>query len=41
MADLTYTGSGSVASTDYKFVKWVGKTKSGHAITITIPEAIC
>nr|DAP92238.1 MAG TPA: major tail protein [Caudoviricetes sp.] len=41
MAAVTYTGSGVVASTDYKFVKWVGKTKGGQAITITIPEAIC
>lgn len=36
-----YTGSGAVAAADYKYVKWVGKTKSGVAVTIEMPKAIC
>lgn len=35
-----YTGTGTVAATDYHAVKWVGKTKSGKAITIKIDKAI-
>lgn len=38
---VTYTGSGQVAASDYRYVKWVGKTKSGVAITIAMPKAIC
>ncbi len=41
MAETKYTGSGSVASTDYKYIKWVGKTKGGQAVTIEMPKAIC
>lgn len=41
MAEVKYKGSGSVAATDYKYVKWVGVTKSGGAITIELPRAIC
>lgn len=40
MAATKYTGSGSVASTDYKYVKWVGTTKGGQAITIEMQKAI-
>lgn len=36
-----YTGSGTVASTDFKTVKWVGKTKGGQAVTIELSRAIC
>lgn len=37
----TYTGSAYVSASDYKFVKFVGRTKSNHAIMITLPRAIC
>lgn len=41
MPETKYTGTGAVASTDYKYVKWVGKTKGGQAVTIELPTAIC
>lgn len=41
MPETKYTGTGVVADTDYKYVKWVGKTKSGKAITIEMPKAFC
>mgnify|MGYP006939717841 CR=1 FL=1 len=42
MANPTkYTGTGAVATTDYKYVKWVGRTKGGQAVTIEMPKAIC
>lgn len=41
MAATKYTGSGTVAAADYKYVKWVGKTKGGQAVTIELPKAIC
>ena len=40
MAATKYTGSGSVQDTDYKYVKYVGKTKSGKAITIEMENRI-
>lgn len=39
MPETTYTGAGQVLSTDYKYVKWVGKTKGGKAITIEMEKA--
>jgi hypothetical protein len=41
MSTVKYTGSGVVADTDYKYVKWVGVTKGGGAVTIVMPKAIC
>ena len=41
MAATILTGSGAVQASDYKYVKWVGKTKGGQAIMIEIPKAIC
>lgn len=41
MADIKYTGSGSVSAADYKYVKWVGKTKGGQAVIIELPKAFC
>lgn len=41
MSAIKYTGSGAVANADYKYVKWVGKTKGGQAVTIEMPKAIC
>lgn len=35
-----YTGTGKIASADYKTVKYVGKTKGGNAVTITLDNAI-
>lgn len=40
MANVTYTGSGNVLTTDFKTVKWEGKTKGGKAVTITLSNAI-
>jgi len=36
----TYTGSGVVDSTDFKTVKWTGKTKGGNSVVITLNNAI-
>ena len=41
MVETNYTGTGVVAASDYKYVKWVGRTKSGQAVTIEMPKAIC
>lgn len=41
MDNTTITGSGVVSASDYKYVKWVGKTKGGEAIQIELPRAIC
>lgn len=35
-----YQGTGIVADTDFKSCKWVGKTKGGSAVTITMEKAI-
>lgn len=35
-----YTGTGVIATTDYKDVKFVGKTKSGKPVTIELKNAI-
>lgn len=41
MSLVTLTGRGTVTSADFKYVKWVGKSKSGKAVTIILPEAMC
>lgn len=41
MASTVYTGAAQVSSSDYRYVKWVGKTKGGQAIQIELPLAIC
>lgn len=41
MAATTYTGAGEVLAADVKYVKWVGKTKGGKAVTIELPKAFC
>lgn len=41
MSVTKYTGSGSVAATDYKYIKYVGKTKDGHDVEIELQTAIC
>lgn len=35
-----YTGTGAVVNADFKDVKWVGKSKDGKAVTITLKDAI-
>ena len=40
MAIPTYTGTGEVSASDYKEVKWVGKSKDGKAVTIRMKKAI-
>ena len=41
MSTVKYTGSGVVAAADSKYLRWVGRTKAGKAIIITIPRGIC
>lgn len=41
MAVTKLTGSGSVVDADFKYIKWVGKTKAGQSVTIEMPSAIC
>lgn len=33
-------GTGAITSADFKAVKWVGKTKDGNAVTISMTKAI-
>lgn len=35
-----YRGTGKIAATDYKAVKWVGKSKDGKPVTIELAKAI-
>lgn len=37
----TYTGAGQVQTSDYRYVKWVGKTKGGQSVQIELPRAFC
>lgn len=41
MAQTILTGSGTVLDTDYRYVKWMGKTKGGQALTIELQKAFC
>lgn len=41
MASIKYTGSGVVTSADFRYIKYVGKTKSNKAITIEMTKAFC
>ena len=40
MAATTYIGTGAVTASDFKTVKWVGKTKGGASVTIELNDAI-
>lgn len=40
MTATIYKGTGKIANRDYKEVKYVGKTKGGKAVTITLNKAI-
>lgn len=41
MASTVYTGADQVTASDYRYLKWVGKTKKGLPVQIELPEAIC
>lgn len=41
MSETVYTGAAQVTDADYRYIKWVGKTKSGKAIQIELPVAFC
>lgn len=36
-----YTGAGHVTDADFRYIKWVGKTKGGDACQIVLPSAFC
>lgn len=36
-----YTGAPQVTSDDFRYVKWVGKTKGGKAVQIVMKKAFC
>lgn len=36
-----YTGSSYVLATDFRYVKWVGRTKGGKAVQIELEKAFC
>ena len=40
MSSTVYVGTGSISGSDFKTVKWVGLTKGGNAITITLNDAV-
>ena len=37
----SYTGSGHVQDSDFRYVRWVGRTKGGKAAQIELPVAFC
>lgn len=37
---ITIKGTGIVTTSDYKAVKWTGKTKGGKGVEISLPDAI-
>ncbi len=36
-----YTGAGRVTSADFRYVKWVGRTKGGKPVQIELEKAFC
>ena len=36
-----YTGAAQVLPSDFRYVKWVGKTKGGKAVQIVLKKAFC
>ncbi len=36
-----YTGAGRVSASDFRYVKWVGRTKGGKPIQIELEKAFC
>ena len=41
MANTVYTGAGQVSASDVRYVKWVGRTKSGGSVQIELEKALC
>lgn len=41
MAEKTIIGTGVISDADYRYVKWIGRTKGGTAAQIVLPRAIC
>lgn len=41
MAAITLTGSGVISTADYRYIKWVGRTKGGKAVSIEMDKALC
>lgn len=41
MAATVYTGSGHVQESDFRYVKWVGRTKGGKPVQIELEKAFC
>lgn len=41
MASTAFTGAGHVQDTDFRYVKWVGRTKGGKAVQIELENAFC
>lgn len=41
MAKKTYTGAGKISASDFRYIKIVGKTRGGAAVSIELPRAIC
>lgn len=40
MASTVYIGTGTISGSDFKTVRWVGLTKGGNAVTITLNDAV-
>lgn len=36
-----YTGAGRVSASDFRYVKWIGRTKGGKAVQIELEKAFC
>jgi hypothetical protein len=36
-----YTGAGRVSAADFRYVKWVGRTKGGEPVQIELEKAFC
>ena len=36
-----YTGAGNVTSADFRYIKWVGRTKGGKPVMIELERAFC
>ncbi len=41
MAPTIYTGAGNVTAADFRYVKWVGRTKGGKPVQIELEKAFC
>ena len=41
MASVVYTGAAQVEASDFRYAKWVGKTKGGKAVQIELEKAFC